>query len=32
MQRDYIFHQTAFDDLFDWSLINKAIFKKIYEL
>lgn len=32
MERNFIFHQNAFDDFFDWSLINKAIFKKIYEL
>jgi toxin YoeB len=32
MQRNYTFQQAAFDDFFDWSLIDKAIFKKIYEL
>ncbi len=32
MERNFTFHQNAFDDFFDWSLIDKMIFKKIYEL
>lgn len=32
MEWDFTFQQEAFDDFFDWSLVNKAIFKKIYEL
>lgn len=32
MKRKFIFHQDAFDQFFDWSIINKAIYKKIYEL
>jgi len=32
MEKNLIFQQDAFDDFFDWSLVNKMIFKKIYEL
>ena len=32
MKRKIIFHQDAFDQFFDWSIINKVIYKKIYEL
>jgi len=32
MERNYTFQQDAFDNFFDWTLINKTIFKKIYEL
>lgn len=32
MKKNLTFYQDAFDDFFDWSLVNKTIFKKIYEL
>lgn len=32
MGGDFIFQQDAFDQFFDWSLVNRMIFKKIYEL
>lgn len=32
MKRNYHFHQDAFDQFFDWSIVNKSIYKKIYEL
>ena len=32
MKRNFVFQQDAFDQFFDWSIINKSIYKKIYEL
>ena len=32
MEKTFIFHQNALDEFYDWSIVNKNIFKKIYEL